>query len=315
MEKSCYSEGEKVNVFDKTHKKLKLLNKTEEENVETWLVNSEKNIKKVCRIYKLDLFNENRLFKLLARIKKSKTLRNDFLIQKEKSIVSNNNIITFFENQLVSISDLLKKNFKNGIRDWNILKNILIPIIKALQYLHSKKIIHNNLTSNSIFITYKNKVKLDYFKHFIKNKEASKKSSAFGNICYLAPELINENLNGYNNKIDIWAFGALVYELVNGTTHLGNFTVYEAVQIIEKEKHPDFSKFEKIFPKKILRLLNRCFLRNPNKRPEFSDFLKIMRTDSENKSRFLIKSKLISKISNTDHFINNNNFFEKCLSI
>lgn len=315
MKKGCYSDGEKLNVFEKTHKKIKLLKRAEEENVETWFVSSKNNNIQVCRIYKLDLFNENRLLKLLERIKKAKTLRNNFLIKKEQSIVSKNNIITFFENQLVSISDLLKTSFKNGIRNWDILKIILIPVIKALEYLHSNKIVHRNLTSNSIFIGYDNKIKLDFFKHFIKDKEASKKSSAYGNICYLAPELLDENLQGFNNKIDIWAFGVLVYELIKGSTYLGDYTVYEAIQIIEKEECPNFSKFEKIFPKKVYKLLNRCFLKDPNQRPKFSDFLKVIGSVSDNRSKILIKDKLSKKVLKTTNYRNIDEFRGKSFSI
>lgn len=34
-----------------------------------------------------------------------------------------------------------------------------------------------------------------------------------GTPLYMAPELINDNSNGYNHTVDLWSLGVILYEL------------------------------------------------------------------------------------------------------
>jgi eukaryotic-like serine/threonine-protein kinase len=41
-------------------------------------------------------------------------------------------------------------------------------------------------------------------------------SAARGKPCYRAPEMLRETSPGFNNKMDMWSFGCIAYELLTG---------------------------------------------------------------------------------------------------
>lgn len=82
----------------------------------------------------------------------------------------------------------------------------------GLNYLHKNQIIHRDLKPANIF-------RMDrYFKigdmnvsKVLKNGEAA--TTKTGSPFYTAPEVWDEEGDGYNYKCDIWSLGVLVYEL------------------------------------------------------------------------------------------------------
>lgn len=97
--------------------------------------------------------------------------------------------------------------------------------------------------------------------HPITTKEAK------GTNCYRAPELLRED-SKYNNKVDIWAIGCIVYELATQQMAFRNdFDTREAASL---------SEFKTILPEAVIdesprrlisRLVNTCLNVEPKERP------------------------------------------------
>ena len=67
--------------------------------------------------------------------------------------------------------------------------------------------------------------------------------SKIGTIEYMAPEMFQEN--GYDFSIDLWAFGCLMYELVNGKPpFLGSEDdqIEYEIRFVDLKLKPEFSK-------------------------------------------------------------------------
>lgn len=104
------------------------------------------------------------------------------------------------------------------------LQPITKSILNALDYLHSKHIIHRCVCPENIYISQSGNVYLSGFKYsvsLIDQGQLAKKlhdypSNINDYVNYLSPEFLQQNLIGYNTKTDIYSFGITLCELANG---------------------------------------------------------------------------------------------------
>ncbi|KAJ2708887.1 hypothetical protein H4R19_004523, partial [Coemansia spiralis] len=89
-------------------------------------------------------------------------------------------------------------------------------VLTALAYLHERHIIHCDLRSDNVLIDDKGQVKLADFSSavFLDDGQTSAQKPALGAIYWLAPELAKGA--GYSASTDVWAAGALLYEMLEG---------------------------------------------------------------------------------------------------
>ena len=111
--------------------------------------------------------------------------------------VDNNDINTFIEGY---------KSFNRPI-ETNTLWNIFMQCISALKYIHSQKIIHNNIKLENVFMTENKTIKLGDFRFsfLAKNSLLNRLKT------YHSPEMLN-NLH-FDEKTDIYAMGVVFHYL------------------------------------------------------------------------------------------------------
>lgn len=96
------------------------------------------------------------------------------------------------------------------------ITHIMFQILKGMDYLHSKMIMHRDLKPQNILVNYTNQliqVRIGDFglsrKFTIPNKQYTKEVST---LWYRAPELMRGNCN-YSIGVDIWSIGCIFAEL------------------------------------------------------------------------------------------------------
>lgn len=122
-----------------------------------------------------------------------------------------------------SCNDILMRHFPTGIPEAAIAC-ILKAVIHALSYLHSKAIIHRAIRASHILIAADGHVCLSGLRYSCliveggrwQRKVHSFPSTTAPNLNWLSPELLEQNLEGYNEKSDVYSLGVTACELANG---------------------------------------------------------------------------------------------------
>ena len=145
-------------------------------------------------------------------------------------------------------------------------KFYFMQIYSAIQYIHSKNVIHRDLKPNNILFLDEEKTKIviiDFGISGISNGNNSDIIKA-GTIRYMPPEMCDKNNYSSNAKIDMWALGIILYLLFYGKFP---FEGKNIDQIIEKIiKQPLNIPKNKKISESLFKLINALLQKNPNKR-------------------------------------------------
>uniref|UniRef100_A0A8D3E3R0 mitogen-activated protein kinase kinase kinase n=1 Tax=Scophthalmus maximus TaxID=52904 RepID=A0A8D3E3R0_SCOMX len=151
----------------------------------------------------------------------------------------------------------------------SLLMDWAMGVAGGMNYLHLHKIIHRDLKSPNILITYDDSVKISDFGTSKELSDKSTKMSFAGTVAWMAPEVIrNEPVS---EKVDIWSFGVVLWEMLTGEVPykdvdssaiiwgVGN----NSLQLPVPDSCPDSFKL----------LLRQCWNCKPRNRPSFRQTL------------------------------------------
>ncbi|XP_029907743.1 mitogen-activated protein kinase kinase kinase 12-like [Myripristis murdjan] len=151
----------------------------------------------------------------------------------------------------------------------SLLMDWAMGIAGGMNYLHLHKIIHRDLKSPNMLITYDDAVKISDFGTSKELSDKSTKMSFAGTVAWMAPEVIrNEPVS---EKVDIWSFGVVLWEMLTGEVPykdvdssaiiwgVGN----NSLQLPVPDSCPDGFKI----------LLRQCWNCKPRNRPSFRQIL------------------------------------------
>ena len=161
------------------------------------------------------------------------------------------------------------KFFKNNLPTKSQVKFIMRQLVEAVHYCHTRGIVHRDIKLENILIDEHHKIKLtDFGLCGIKQSEYDMFSQSLGTVRYTAPEMLQGN--GYNESIDIWGLGVVMFTLLTGSYP---FDASQREKIFEriKEKNIHYSKYS--LDRKEVKLLRLLLEKDPEKRIEIEDIL------------------------------------------
>lgn len=129
----------------------------------------------------------------------------------------------------MSLTDILKR-YPNSFAEEDkqeLLLSILFLLAEAVNFLHSRNVIHRDLKPDNIMISNKGEVKILDFDLAIRiDSENEKLSTKVGTLIYKPVELLfGETCYGYS--LDIWALGCIFSELYLG------YPIFQSISEIE----------------------------------------------------------------------------------
>uniref|UniRef100_A0A0E0CN63 non-specific serine/threonine protein kinase n=1 Tax=Oryza meridionalis TaxID=40149 RepID=A0A0E0CN63_9ORYZ len=155
-----------------------------------------------------------------------------------------------------------------------------LDIARGLNYLHECKpepIIHGNLSTKSIVRDDEGKLKVAGFgsRSLIKisedNPQMDQTTSKFNSV-YTAPEMYRNGT--FDRSVDVFAFGLILYEMIEGTPAFHPKPPEEAAKMICLEgMRPPFKNKPKYYPDDLRELIQECWDPTPSVRPTFEEII------------------------------------------
>ncbi|KAL0464725.1 UNVERIFIED_CONTAM: Mitogen-activated protein kinase kinase kinase kinase [Sesamum latifolium] len=187
----------------------------------------------------------------------------------------------------LSIRSMMRSSFPRGLPK-NTVAFIMKETLKALNYMHGKNRLHQNLGADCLFLDATSRVKVA-FRSLTYDQSTNHLSSSVYPDWTIAPELMIDYREGQSKATDIWMFGLLALELFYGRIPASNFEEFQSLVLgiddkfgtLKKNqgivnsglfgKIGDFSCFSTKHRKKISKPLGEvmaaCLSREPKKRP------------------------------------------------
>jgi serine/threonine protein kinase/Tol biopolymer transport system component len=153
-------------------------------------------------------------------------------------------------------------------------------IAEALEAAHEQGIIHRDLKPSNVKVRDDGTVKVldfglakaldaspgdraDAMNSPTLTGQATRAGVIIGTAAYMAPE--QARAKPVDRRADIWAFGAVLYELLAGARAFGGDSVSDTlVGVLTKE--PDWSKIRSDAPRSLVQLTTRCLRKDPRRR-------------------------------------------------
>ncbi|XP_022086324.1 uncharacterized protein LOC110976918 isoform X2 [Acanthaster planci] len=147
-------------------------------------------------------------------------------------------------------------------------------IALGMNYLHRHhpQVLHLDLKSMNVLLGLHGRAKIGDF-GFAKLRheaESLEKSKVQGTPAWMAPELMENTASSLTDKVDVYSFGVIMWEMLTGLIPYKGLSVFQVLDAVQKKKRPDIPES---CPQPLRCLIKSCWEHKPNKRPSFKDIL------------------------------------------
>lgn len=177
-----------------------------------------------------------------------------------------------------SLSSLLDKESKGLCStDYNNTKRqiILTGIARGMMILHSKNVIHRDLSTGNILLDKNFHPLITDFglsKFFDPQNSKNQTLTESGTVVYMAPEVIETS--EYDIKADVYSFGIIMYEVITGMRAYSDLLLKQKMtqfQLKNKIVNGLRPTFNTPIKEGLKNMIQQCLLQNPNERPTFNE--------------------------------------------
>lgn len=148
-------------------------------------------------------------------------------------------------------------------------------VARGMEFLHSRQIVHRDLKSLNVLVDSNNRVRICDFGFSRYASEESHMTHGIGTPHWMAPELLEDRAS-YTSKVDVYAFGIVLWELATG---MRPYNGIGADEITERVLEDDLRPTMPVDLNPGMRdLIHQCWDKDPNVRPPFDEVVRRMRS-------------------------------------
>ncbi|XP_019083729.1 PREDICTED: serine/threonine-protein kinase HT1 [Camelina sativa] len=147
-----------------------------------------------------------------------------------------------------------------------------LDVARGMAYVHGRNFIHRDLKSDNLLISADKSIKIADFGVARIEVQTEGMTPETGTYRWMAPEMIQHR--AYNQKVDVYSFGIVLWELITGQLPFQNMTAVQAAfAVVNRGVRPTV-------PNDCLPVLSdimtRCWDANPEVRPCFVEVVKLL---------------------------------------
>ncbi|KAK9289697.1 hypothetical protein L1049_007856 [Liquidambar formosana] len=165
--------------------------------------------------------------------------------------------------------------------DLHVALGFALDVARAMDCLHANGIIHRDLKPDNLLLTANQKsVKLADFGLAREESVTEMMTAETGTYRWMAPELYSTvtlrqgEKKHYNNKVDVYSFGIVLWELLtNRMPFEGMSNLQAAYAAAFKQERPSLP--EDISPD-LAFIIQSCWVEDPNMRPSFNQIIRML---------------------------------------
>ncbi|XP_008242746.1 PREDICTED: uncharacterized protein LOC103341044 [Prunus mume] len=199
-------------------------------------------------------------------------------------VVSDGPVINLATVTEYMVNGSLKQVLQKKDRTIDRRKRLIIAMDAAfgMEYLHEKSIVHFDLKSHNFLVNMRDPQRPvckigDLGLSKIKQRTLVS-GGVRGTIPWMAPELLNSKNNLVTEKVDVYSFGIVMWELLTGEEPYANLRSKELIAgIIKGSLRPEIPSWCDPLWRS---LMERCWSSDPDSRPPFSEIAKELRAMS-----------------------------------
>ena len=173
--------------------------------------------------------------------------------------------------------ETLRERLRSGPLSSRKAIDYALQVARGLAAAHEKGIVHRDLKPENLFITNDGRVKiLDFGLAKLMMPEAPSGADAptlhavtepgliMGTVGYMSPEQVRGQ--AADQRSDIFAFGAILYEMISGKRAFHGETSADTMSAILKEEVPELSETARSVPPGLERIVRHCLEKSPSQR-------------------------------------------------
>ena len=172
--------------------------------------------------------------------------------------------------------DTLRQKLQSGPLNLRKATESAIQMASGLAAAHEKGIVHRDLKPENLFLTADGRLKiLDFGLAKLTRPEntspdaatvqvATDPGTVMGTVGYMSPEQVRGK--NADHRSDIFAFGAILYEMLSGKRAFHGDTPADTMSAILKDDPPDLAETNRNVPPALERIVRHCLEKNPQQR-------------------------------------------------